>query len=499
MVHLMRKYQQTVMLLVTVVVIVSFIWLFNGQQGANRNRAEHAGSVYGRSVSMTQFSREQRKFSVCQELNLEDLWQSLVGDARNEKQAIENYVWNSFVLHHEAAALGVVPSTSEVIDAIQKNAVFQTNATYDSAKYNAFLERLGSRGFTGEQIEELISDDLALAKLKTLIGTSLGTAPAELRNIFERGHQKTEVSVVRLKREDVDKSIQVADEEVKKTYEERKDSLKSEELRKVRFVEFAPDKSEKPVVGKERVTALLQLADRAQNFAVAMAEKDANIEAVAKKFNAVIVETPAFSANQPPAQLSAAQEAVRATFETLTMEAPNSDVILSGGAYYVLQLTSITAPSPLSFEQAKASLTAQIKSERVQETLNLKGAELHTKIQAGLTAGKSFAEAAEAAGAKAETLPAFSMSEPLKSDLPDAYPVMIQSSQMEVGQLSQALPSQTGSVLIHLDKHQPIDEQKFEQERTALSDKVTRGKRNSAVALWIKERRTLAKIGATDS
>ena len=79
----------------------------------------------------------------------------------------------------------------------------------------------------------------------------------------------------------------------------------------------------------------------------------------------------------------------------------------------MLQLEKINPTRPLTFEEAKASLTDTLKHERAQEALNLKAADVRNKIEAEMKGGKTFAEAAEAAQAvKAEDFPAFSAKEP---------------------------------------------------------------------------------------
>ena len=50
MVNLLRKYQQSLMILVTVMVIIAFVWLYNGTR-FDRLGADQAYRVYGRTIS----------------------------------------------------------------------------------------------------------------------------------------------------------------------------------------------------------------------------------------------------------------------------------------------------------------------------------------------------------------------------------------------------------------------------------------------------------------
>ena len=495
MVSIFRRYQQTLMLVVTVLVIISFVWFYNVNKDPSAAGSDEVGSIYGRTVRIAEFGREVRKFEIARNLMLFELLQTLAGQARSMDEAKENFAWNSIVVRHEADALGVSATDDEVIAAIQKLPAFQTNGAYDSTKYNLFTERvLAPNGFTPDVLESLVRDDLRVQKLKALLGSTVAAAPSEIRAAFERRSRKSEVSVVRLKMEDVEKTVQVSDEDVKKTFEDRKETLRSDELRKVRFVAFTLPPTEKPLAGKERVAAMEKLADQASELSVAMTEKDAKLEAVAQKFNAEVKETAPFSVNEPPAELGKSDEVARVAFEKLTLDQPNSDVVMTENGYYVLQLAEVMPAKPLTFEEAQPKLAEQLKKERAQEALNLKAADVRAKIQAEKKLGKSISEAAAAAGVQVESIPAFSPMEPPKSELPDSRIIMGSSMDLAEGELSEPVPTPTGVLLVHIDKRLPVDEAKFEQEKAMIAENVVRAQRESLFELWLKTRRDVADI-----
>lgn len=496
MVHLLRKYQQTLMLLVTGLVIISFVWFYNYNKDPYGDRGR-VGVVYGRNVSQVEFERGHRLFEVAYALRLFDLLQTLVAPARSEDEAKSNFVWNSIVLRHEADHLGIAATDEEVVAQVQQLPVFQTNGAYDSTKYNQFVEHeLEPRGMTAAPIEDLMRDNLRLEKLKKLLGTTVAAAPDEVRTIFERLNRKTQLSVVRIALEEFKKAVQVTEEEVKKLFEERKETLKTEELRKVKYVAFVLPPADKPLVGKERVEQMQKLADEAEQFALAMTEKDAKFEEVAQKLGTAVKESPAFPQTGPPEELSRSNEVAQTTFEKLTKEQPNSDPIVTDNGYYVVQLVDITPSRAMTLEEAQGKLKEQLESERAQEAMNLKATEIRTKIESELKTGKSFLEAATAAGVKGEALPPFSFAEPPPPDekSPDSQLIMGRSADLADGELSAPLPTATGLALVHVDQRLPVDEGKFEQEKAMLTQNVTRVRRDSVFGLWLKTQRELAHI-----
>jgi hypothetical protein len=510
MVNYMRKYQQTLMIMVTFVVIITFAWLYNDTKFFDRVGADRVGTVYGRVITQAQYLRGARKFEISQMLGLYELvghppgqpfgpcGLSSVGNQQSRNDGEDNFVWNNFVLRHEADALGIQPTEQEIVEAVQKIPALQTNGQYDSSKYNMLVANvLNPRGFTTDQLEEIIADSLRLEKIKSLLGATTAAAPSEVRAMFERRNQKTEASVIRLKLEDFKKDVKVSDEDVQKRFEEQKAVLKHPEKRKVKFVAFTlpPTAPDKPALaGKERVAELQKLADQASEFSVAMTEKDAKFDEVAAKAQVKVEETPDFEITASPKELGSSSAVAQAAFK-LTNEEPNSDVTTAenGSGYYVLQIAAITPATPMTFEEAKKQLTDDLINERANEALSLKAAEIRKKIEEAIKAGKSFADAAKEAGATPEPFPAFSQAEP-KMDQPDAREVMMGSSELAVGQLSDFKPTQTGGLLIYIDKRLPVDESGFEKEKTMIAQNIDRMMTEAAFQQWLKERRGLAGL-----
>ena len=498
MVYLFRKHQQTLMVIITAIVIISFVWLYDPTyRRGGRPGADFIGSVYDRRISLSEFQRGTRKVEVCAGLDLSELLSTLATDGRTRDEQLSNFVFNNIILRHESDELGLVPTGDEVIAAIKVLPRFQTNGAYDSNKFNEFVQRIASFGFTGQQIEESVGDDLRLKKLKDLLGTTVVAPLSEVRAQFEKSHQMTEVSFVKLSDEEIAKATTISDDDVKKAFDERaKDpasAMKTEEMRKVKAVTFLLTDEQKKLPGKERGAALQKLVDRASEFTIAITEKDAKFDEVAQKSGVTVVETPEFDAEDAPKELGEAAEVAQVAFTKLTMEQPNSEVIRTQTGYYVIQLTGITPARPMTFDEAKPKLAEQLKSERVAEAAGLKATEVRNKIDAELKAGKTFAEAATAAGVTPEQLPPFSLVEHSKLDA-SALQFVGRSLQLEVGQLSEVAPISGGRVIMRVEKRQPVDDAAFEKDKPKLVDGASRVLRDSAFEVWLAERRKLANI-----
>ncbi|HET6407874.1 MAG TPA: SurA N-terminal domain-containing protein, partial [Chthoniobacteraceae bacterium] len=226
MVNLMRRYQQTLLMIVTVLIIISFAWLYTDYQGGGARGDDALGHIYDRPVRIGEFQRSLRRMQLARELGMNELVRALTANARSEQEFQTNYVFNSYVLRHETDAMGLVPTAAEVIEETKKMPVFQTNGQFDPNKYNLIVQNMGSMGFDASALEEIVGDSLRFKKLNSLFTTTIAASPASARELFERRNQKTDVSLVRLNEEDVAKTIQISEEDLKKAFEERKDTLK---------------------------------------------------------------------------------------------------------------------------------------------------------------------------------------------------------------------------------------------------------------------------------
>src|SRR5262245_56085515 len=99
MVNVLRRFSKPIMLVITVLVIITFsVWMPN----ITRSGGGTFAYLYGKPVSLEQFSRQKRKLDIYGMLG--GAYARVVPQgARNENQAIAR----SIVFEHEAEALGL--------------------------------------------------------------------------------------------------------------------------------------------------------------------------------------------------------------------------------------------------------------------------------------------------------------------------------------------------------------------------------------------------------
>ena len=314
----------------------------------------------------------------------------------------------------------------------------------------------------------------------------------------EEAFGKIDVAVVRFHNQDFEKDLKIGDADIAKYYETHKAELKTEETRKVQFVNFGLTDAEKKLTGKARIDALQQLADRANDFTQALLEKGSDFQKAAAKFKAPVKETGEFKATAPDPLLKAAPQLAQSAFQ-LSVEQPNSDALQSPDGFYILHLAGVNASRPLTLDEAKPKIVESLKQERTREMLASKAAEAKKQIEEKIKAGASVTAAIQQAGLKAETIPPFSlMDEPAGTpdpkkketkETPDLPAIKQAAAEMRSGEVSSFVPTTDGGLVAVLEKRESVDEKQFAQKRTFIDSRMHENMQRVVFYEWLRDRR----------
>jgi hypothetical protein len=507
MITVMRKHHKVLMIIITVLVCISFSWYWNKTDFAVMGNGS-VGKIYDRTVSQIEFQRNARLLRLGSQLQMSDLVTELTAGAKTQDEAFENFSWNLMVLRHEAQQMGVRPDTGEIAKVIKGLPAFHGKDGFDVARYTNFVDQgLAPMGFSEAQIEELAADQIRLQRVKQILSAGVSVPEAEMRHDFEQAYAKMDVSVVRFRAEDVAKDVQISDEEIAKYYEANKAELKSDEKRKIQFVEFGLTDAQKKLKGKERIDALQKLADRSNDFIEALQAKGAEFGQVVAKFQLTPKETGDFSKAAPDPQLAGAPQLAAAAF-SLTKEAPNSDAIQTPDGFDVLHLLKVDPARPLTLEEARPKIVETFKKQKAQQMMATKATEAAGKLRDQLKEGKPVAQAAAQAGVQLEKIPSFALvdtppgAKPAptpkpKDEKPDMPYIKQTASKLSPGEVSEYVSTPDGGLIVVLEKRETIEPARFEKARATIESEALQNRNRVAFYEWLRERRHAAGVPET--
>jgi len=493
-------------MIVIAVLAIPFIFYFN-KSDFTANRQTDLGRVYDRPITNVEFQRSVRLFTLAQMVGMSTMVQDLMMRPMTENDMYVNFAFNRLVLTHEAQALGIEPTSDEILAYVKTLPPFQGAGGFDRGKFTDFVKnRLPALGFTEAQLEELVSDQLALNRVKDLLGAGLHVADSESTEYYDQAYGKLHVAVVRFREEDFQKDVKVTDEEVAKYYEARQAEMKADEKRKVEFVTFALNDAEKKLTGKEKVDALQKLANRANDFAQAMLEKDAKFAEVAAKGNQPVIATGEFSATAPDPQLGGNAQLAQYAFQ-LKPEDPASDPLQGVDAFYVMHLVSVTPARPLTLDEAKPKIGETLSKQRLKQLVALRANDVTRTIREAMKAGTPLDKALGQMGLQAERIPPFSVIEnpptpppkpeeakDKKSDVPDLTAIKGAVQQLNPGDATDFVSTATGGLVAVVEQREPGDPAGYEKVKATFEKNYLQSKKMVVFDEWLHERRRAAGL-----
>jgi len=498
MMKLLRKHRDWLMIVIAILAI-PFVFYFVQRPDYGAIGRDHFARIYDRNVSVLEAQQLARLLSLAQALGMSDFVRTLMSAARTQDDVIINLL----VLRHEADRLGLRPNASEIADVVRKLPTFQGESGFDINKFNDFVQNaLAPLGLTEDHIEQLVRDQISLNEIQKLLAAGVSLPKSELDENFQRGYDKLYVNVIRFHSGDFDKDVKISDEDVQKYYDAHKAELKSDEKRKVEFVQLTLNEEQKKLVGKERIEALQKLADRATDVTQALLEKDADFKQAAAKFQLPVHETGEFTAAELDPQLKGDPQLGAAAFK-LSAQEPHSDAVQVADGFFILHLIGKTEARPLTLEEAKPKIVDALKKTRTRELMSTKGTELVQQLREAKKSSQSLDPVIAKAGVKPEKLPAFSLidEEAEKSDgneqkkqSPELLTIKEAVALLNTGDVTDFVPSGTDGLIAILEKREPLGEASSGEKKAAFEKRILENKERIVLIEWLRDRQQAAGL-----
>jgi PPIC-type PPIASE domain len=280
----------------------------------------------------------------------------------------------------------------------------------------------------------------------------------------------------------------VSDDDVKKYFDDPKNkpALTLDARRKVKYIVLSLSDDEKKLPPAEKRQALQKIADQMEALSGAMMESGANFDKIAAGLGLAdkVKETPEFDRESITKLSEANVQGFMQSALALTPENPASDVLQGAETFHFLVLSSYTPARALTLEEARPQIVQVLQEERGRLALEAKANEARAQVAQALKDGKTFAEAAAAAGLKAETFPAFSRTEP-NFEFADSQQVIQGTFNLAAGECSKPLSTGEGADLVYVVKRVPPEAEKFEAARDALANNLRMFKQTIAARQWL--------------
>lgn len=499
MLEFFRKHQGTFWIVITVVVIVSFTFWGGYTQPKDRQATgtETAFTLYGETYSFDEMSRLERNYELSMRLGLRGFSETL--SFITQKYQIEgrvpfDFALNLLVLRKELEKNGIHASDAEVKQEFKKMPAFQVNGQFDGSRADFFENELGTIGFRQVDLYQLLRDWIGLQKLQKVVAANF-VAPSYLaKQYYSAGYQTIKVASIPFATETYKATAKVSDEELKKYFEEKKDTFKSQEKRAVSYVFLEKPNVEK-LNAEDTVKARNAYGEKVNNFAAASIEPNANFEALAKTAGLDVKNAPLFSIDSPPAELKDDQALLVDIFRNSPTSHPVSDPIESSKGYFIFKVTQVDEPKPLDFPAVEGKIRDVLIAQKAQEALMKAANDARKQVEDAIKAGKKFEDAAKEAKLTAQMLPEFSPSNP-PTDLSNGNEIASEAEKTPAGQFTKPLSTENGVILVYVVAKELRKREDGDKSKAGIEKSLSTFNQRNIFRAWFETRRNDAKEDA---
>jgi peptidyl-prolyl cis-trans isomerase D len=315
-----------------------------------------------------------------------------------------NQILGQEIAYQEASRLGFQPNESEVADAIVNSPAFQRAGRFIGREQ--YVYELQARGYDVTQYEAGIFRDLAVERLRSLVGTIATVGTPELEKAFVDEGQTAEVDYVVLKESDFAASAEPPAKEIEAWYRDHKAGYMTPEKRRISYVLIDRETLMKSVeVSQDEIrqdydknaSRYSNPEQRRASHILFKTDPASNEQAVRAKAAAVLArarggEDFATLARQNSADSSASSGGDVGWFGKGRMvpdfeqaawamsEGQISDLVKSPFGFHIIKLTGSRPAGATPIEEARDQIRQQIAFDKAQDLLLKKSEEFSRKL-----------------------------------------------------------------------------------------------------------------------
>lgn len=477
--------QKLKFILVIILAIIGISFVFFGDwSGSGRGRGPaFSAKIQGHPISLTDFQHSIRASRIAYTLGTGQI----PGSGNEVSRAIAQQAWTRLLLLAEIHGAGLTASPADVQEAIRKHPIFQDPAkkAFSPEYFKRFQDYvLTPQGVTLDRFFEIMRDQLLIEAWLGGLQDSAVIQVAEAEEAFRNLYGPVTMDYIQITPASVAGKIQPDDTALRGFYDKRTDRFALPEQRKVDYIliKLPANASSLPADAQTKIRR--ELGEKAYQFtepfytALENGKPAPDFVTQAKAAGLEVQTSPYFTRDgfvfSGPTGTSLAQMAF-----TLTPERPVSDYVQVAEGYAILHLREVQPPSVRPFETVKEEVRKAYIESETNIRLQAASDNIALNIRKDLAAGKTFAQAAAAAGQKPASLPTFVVA---AQDAKGAtHPLLntarFRSMQLKPGQLSQPFPHEGNIVLLHLVSRGEPDASKQAEVLPRLKEQLLQQRR----------------------
>ncbi len=494
MLEFFRRHRGTFLISLTAIIIISFsVW--GGWRNSRGGVAEAGDSIltiFGRDVSKAEFDREKRAFGLAQYLGLFDLSYRLpyLYQKYGFRSEPVDQVLNLIVLRRQMERLGIVVSDDEAVAEFRKLPRVQNNGQYDPEKAEEFMNIAGANGFKEADVLEVVKAQVGLDRLRNIVSANLAPSPVAVSKTYASRHQTVKLATIDFDLEAFKKEAKATDDEIKKSYEEKKDSFKTAEKRAVSHITFEEPKDVSKHGPEIQMAIQNDFGKKVNQFYTALQRPGARLEFLAAALKLKPVAHSAFASDSPPDAIKNDRELVQAIFKSSAAAHGVSEPVKTAAGYTFFTVTSIIPARQQTLDEVKDKVREALVAQKAQEAMMKAANDARSAIQDGLKAGKKIADIAKEKKLVISPETEYSPSESPGPDGMKADPQAARKAlEVAAGEVSVPVNTAKGASIVIVNANELRKRDDSATQKQNIEDQVRAGEQDDFFKAWFMRQR----------
>jgi hypothetical protein len=545
MTNTFRKHHKTIMWIIIVGTIVSFVYFLSptarnsGSMGVSRPAISH-GSINGESITQQQFDGAMREARLLYRF-YQGHWPMV---KEEESQAMTNTAYQRLFIQGELKQMNL--EVTPEAEARYTRAMFGVpeGTPFPQEKFNDFVKRdLNQEGHVAlDDFDRFVQGEVGQQLLKSLFGmTGELISQKEAEFFFRRDNETMDVELVRLPLTNYEAKVTFTPQEIADYYTNHQAAYRLPEREQVNYIRFdvtnyvglasnilagmtnldaqiemnyesadpasfkdeagAPltpeaakakikESFKKQVAAKAAQTNVTDLTTRLfEGHSKEKPVSKEDMQSLAATNGLTVVTTEPFDAQNPPPDLALAPKAVAFLFQLEIGDPTDQYQILPGtNGFYLVGLEKKYPSEDQPLESVRAKVTEDYRAEKAMELIKVAGANIESAVKNGLARGQSFEAICAAQGVKVETLTPFAAvttSIPEMTDKQEFEYLVRIVYELPAGQSSPFAPTPSGGFLACVKSRTPVEEAIVQRDIPTFLERFRKQRQDAAYQEWM--------------
>ena len=531
MIGSIRKHSAWLWWIIAGLTIISFVFFMGqgGTRGGGGSRNGGFGMIYGKPVTAEAFAAAQREFYI-------DYWRRNNGEFpdRNpnfNRTDMERDIYVRLMLMQKARDLGVHVSEESLADGA--SGLLRQIGNGHDVPMSQFLERvLQPEGLNADDFQRFVRDELAIQQLIQTLGLPGALVPPqEAGQLYDREHQDVSAQAVFFSATNYLAQVAATATAVAQFYTNNMAVYREPDRVSVNYLAYDLTNyfaAAEQKIGKTNLTSQAEAyfaqhgleavpgaktpeeakakirdvflrqgasaaaVEQAKQFVTELFAMDPvvpeNLVTLAKKNGLALRTTAPFAAADGPEEFPAPAEFTKIAFK-LNADSPFSKPMAGAEAVYVIGLAKQLPSAIPPLDQIHARVVENFQNHEAALKAQTAGTNFYYTAAVQMAAGKTFAQAAVAAGQAPLALSPFSLSSqevPEAGDHAEINQLKQAAFTTQPGHLSKFFPTTDGGFVLFVQSLLPADESKKISELPLFLSQVRRSRESEAFNIWLQ-------------